>query len=275
MGLIWIKLGFTLLVLVTALAGALLPWSAWAAARGERFIALGDSFAGGVLAGAGLIHMLGDGAAGFQSVAPQLEYPVAFLLAGIGFFLILLIEGVIVAGRRAPEAPHAQARAAAASHEIGGGGSGRPRTPYTAPLLLVLSVHSIIAGMALGAQRSLGLALVVFLAIIAHKAVAGFALGVSYRRNGPELARVVPAVAFFSLMTPLGILAGTLLSASLGASGGRLLEAAFDSLAAGTFIYIAALDIIRTEFDQPDDRWQKWLAACAGFGIMALLAIWI
>lgn len=275
MTLVWIKVGFMLLVLVTALVGALLPWGRHARAGGDRFIALGDSFAGGVLAGAGLIHMLGDGAAGFHRLAPQLDYPLAFLLAGVGFLLILLIEGVIVAGRPAPEARAASARPAAASHEIGDNGGAARRQPYAAVLLLVLSTHSIIAGIALGAQRSFAVALAVFLAIIAHKAVAGFALGVSYRRGGVELARAVPAIAFFALMTPLGIVAGTLLSASLGATGSGLFEAVFDSLAAGTFLYIAALDIIRTEFDLPDDRWQKWLAACGGFAAMALLAIWI
>ena len=54
-----------------------------------------------------------------------------------------------------------------------------------------------------------------------------------------------------------------------------LFEAVFDSIGAGTFMYIAALDIIKTEFDHQRDHAQKWLAAAAGFGFMALLAIWI
>lgn len=40
-------------------------------------------------------------------------------------------------------------------------------------------------------------------------------------------------------------------------------------------MYIAALDIIKTEFDSQTYHAQKWLAATAGFGIMAILAIWI
>lgn len=54
-----------------------------------------------------------------------------------------------------------------------------------------------------------------------------------------------------------------------------LFEATFDSLGAGTFIYIAALDIIKTEFDSPRYHGEKWMAAASGFAIMALLAIWI
>ncbi len=54
-----------------------------------------------------------------------------------------------------------------------------------------------------------------------------------------------------------------------------LFEAVFDSLGAGTFLYIAALDILKTEFDSPRYHGQKWLAAAPGFAIMAALAIWI
>jgi len=44
---------------------------------------------------------------------------------------------------------------------------------------------------------------------------------------------------------------------------------------AGTFLYIATLYIIRTEFELPDDNTQKWLLAAGGSGIMAVLAFWI
>jgi zinc transporter 1/2/3 len=48
----------------------------------------------------------------------------------------------------------------------------------------VLSVHSVILGLALGAQSALAGAVIVFLAIVAHKGAAGFALGVGYQRAG-------------------------------------------------------------------------------------------
>jgi hypothetical protein len=76
-------------------------------------------------------------------------------------------------------------------------------------------------------------------------------------------------------MTPLGILIGAGAGLTLAARASGLFEATFDSLGAGTFIYIATLDIIKTEFDSPTNRAQKWLAATLGFGVMALLAIWI
>lgn len=271
-----LKTAFALAVLAAGVLGALLPWALRSKTPSERILARGDTFAGGVLGGAGLLHLLGDGIAGLHAFAPRQQYPLALLLAGIGFLLILLIEGVIVGERSLAREPHARHRHPAASHEVGAGT--RPIEPGRTQgyvLLLVLSVHSIIVGLALGAQRSLPGALIVFVAIIAHKGVAGFALGVGYARPGVPWRRVLPGIAFFAAMTPLGIGAGTALSALVSGPAGTLFEAVFDSLGAGTFLYIAALDIIGTEFSTPEDRWPKWLWATIGFGTMALLALWV
>lgn len=142
-------------------------------------------------------------------------------------------------------------------------------------LLLVLSFHSVLLGLALGAQSALVGALVVFIAIVAYKGAAGFALGVGYGRAGVTHRAALPQLSFFSTMTPLGIVAGASIGVMLVGRSDTLFEAVFDSLAAETFIYIVALDIIKTEFDDPQHHGQKWLAAALGFAIMALLAIWI
>jgi zinc transporter 1/2/3 len=163
-----------------------------------------------------------------------------------------------------------------ASHELGPRAYAAEHHRYSfILLLLVLSVHSLIIGMALGTQRSLTGASAIFIAIMAHKGMAGFALGVSYRRTGASLRRTGPIAAFFALMTPLGILASTAIDTLISAADRQMFEAVFNSLGAGTFLYIATLDIIRTEFELPGDTWQKWLLATAGFAIMAVIAVWI
>ncbi len=274
MSLIELKIIFSVVVFVCGMAGVLLPWARRGGAPGERFMAWGDTFAGGVLGGAGLVHLLSGGVEGFRNLTPGLNYPLAFILAGAGFLLILLIEGVIVADPNPAESPlHCGSRGA--SHEIGPQAHTAKPHPLILVLLLVLSVHSVIVGMALGAQSSLSSALIVFIAILAHKSMAGFALGVSYRRAGSSLGKTGPVAIFFSTMTPLGILAGTTIDALVSPGGRLVFEAIFDSVGAGTFLYIATLDIIRTEFELPGDRWQKWLLAFSGFGIMAVIALWV
>lgn len=274
MQMVALKVIFAVAVFITGVFGVLFPWVLRSGRAGDRFMIWGDTFAGGVLGGAGLVHLLSNGAGGFRELAPGLVYPLAFVLAGVGFLLILLIEGVIAADPDPEQSPlHCGSRGA--SHEIGPGGKTAEWHPESFVLLLVLSVHSIILGLALGAQKSMTGALAIFIAIMAHKAMAGFALGVNYRRAGASLKRTLPATAFFSSMTPVGILMGTGIYALVSPAGRLLFEAIFNSVGAGTFLYIATLDIIRTEFELPGDNWQKWLLAAGGFSIMSLLAVWL
>lgn len=273
--LFWIKVAFAAVVAVVGLSGTLLPWVLGGRGASERGLALSDTFAGGVLGGAGIIHLLGGGIDRFHAALPSVAYPLALLLAGVGFLLILLIEGVIVPGHAGHDTSPPQPASAAVQHEIDWHPGGSGSAAYPAILLVVLSVHSVILGLALGAQSAVAGAFIVFLAIVAHKGAAGFALGVGYQRLGLTHRRAMPQLGFFSAMTPAGIVVGAIVGAALAGRADALFEAIFDSLGAGTFIYIATLDIIKMEFESPRYHAEKWLAAALGFGIMAVLAIWV
>ena len=213
--LIELKAIFSGLVFIGGGVGVLLPWALGRGERADRWMAWGDAFAGGVLGGAGLVHLLSGGADEFRALAPALKYPLAFLLAGAGFLLILLIEAVIVVDHPDPSVSLLHVRSGNAGHEIGHQCPAARPHPAIYLLLLVLSIHSAIVGVALGAQRSASNALIVFIAIAAHKMMAGFALGISYRRAGATLSRTTSVAGFFSSMTSLGILAGTAAEAHL------------------------------------------------------------
>lgn len=273
--LFWVKIIFAAVVAAVGLAGSLLPWILGRRVASNRVLALSDTFAGGILAGAGLIHLLGAGIDSFHAALPGLTYPLALLVAGVGFLLILLIEGVIVAGHAGHDAPAPQPASAAIQHEMDWHPGGMGSVTHPVILLVVLSIHSIILGLALGSQSALAGAVIVFLAIVAHKGAAGFALGVGYQRTGRTRRLALPQLSFFAAMTPLGIVVGASIGAVLTGGAGTLFEAVFDSLGAGTFLYIAMLDIIKNEFDSPNHHAQKWLAAASGFAVMAILAIWI
>jgi zinc transporter 1/2/3 len=273
--LFWIKVVFAVVVAVVGLSGTFVPWMLGKRGASERLLALSDTFAAGVLGGAGLIHLLSDGIDKFHAALPDIAYPLALLLAGAGFLLILLIEGVVVPGHPGHDASPPPPGPAAVQHEMDWHPAGSGPAIYPLILLVVLSVHSVILGLALGAQSAAAGALIVFLAIIAHKGAAGIALGVGYQRAGLTHRQALPQLGFFSAMTPIGILAGASIGVALSGRADTLFEAVFDSLGAGTFLYIAALDILKTEFDSPHYHGQKWVAAAAGFAIMAALAIWI
>ena len=71
-----------------------------------------------------------------------------------------------------------------------------------------------------------------------------------------------------------GIVGGAL-TAALAGRGELITCAVFDSLAAGTFLYIAVVDIIGDEFMRPGDRMPKSTLLTFGLAFMAVLAIWV
>ena len=212
---------------------------------------LGGPAAGGVFLGAGFIHMLGDANETFTRIAPQTDFPIAFLLAAVGFVTILAIERVVFKAASAAQGPFAYI------------------------LTLVLGFHSLLAGIALGVEDVALVGLAIAIAIIAHKGAAAFALGASFVRAGMARPQAWGLIATFSCITPLGIVGGVLLGNLLASDDGEIVEAVFDSLAAGSFLYIAALDIIQDEFgERPHSHVPALLALLAGLGLMALIAVW-
>lgn len=259
MSLVLFKLLAAGLVLLTGLAGGLIVFRLEESRRAALFFSLGSASAGGIFLGAGLIHLLPDAQAGFRAVWPNLEYPVAFLAAAAGFGLILLIERVIFG------LDESEAGETAAAHG--------PAFAYV--LTLVLSIHSILAGTALGAEDTLIGSVVILLAVVGHKGSAAFALATSLIKAKVGRGRMAGIIILFSAMTPLGILAGSGINDWLTGRENHLFEACFDALAAGSFFYIAALDIINEEFSQPPGLAVKFGLFLIGLAVMALLALWL
>jgi zinc transporter 1/2/3 len=267
---IGIKAVLLLALLATALACGALPLRrSFAAGTGpNRLLEWGNAFAAGIFLGAGFVHMLPDASAAWQQLG--WNYPIGTLLAAWAIVLMLLFEHVLPpeAAHHAMHAPSANRFSAHEAHDHAAASG----TTYA--ILTALSIHSLLEGLALGAQRELRSALVIFAAILAHKSMEGFALGVSLARRPLPGARAFSLLALFAAATPVGIVAG----ATVGALGGPLrltCEAAFLSLAAGTFAYVATLDILREEFHEPGGRFAKWLWVVAGVSVMALLALWV
>ena len=269
-----LRFASTVLIFAMGLVGGLIPW--WVgrrASHGEHgahgidWLSLGNCFAGGVILAAGFVHLLGDAASGYAAAYPQDDFPWPFAIAAASFVSILAIERVlprIPAGDRSGGDPEAAALVAAAAGGV---------FPYL--LLLTLSIHSLIAGLALGTQTSSSGFAIVLTAILAHKASAAFALGVSMHRAEIPRRRATPLIAGFAVMTPIGVLAGILLTSLASSAAEAAFEIWFDAIAAGTFIYIGALDIIREEFiPARSGRRRRFIATGAGLLVMTLVAIW-
>ena len=261
------KLLLLLVVLVAGFAGGAVALRRHRGADTGKRLGWGNAFAAGVFLGAGFLHMLPDAAESWAELG--WHYPMAFLLATVAFILMLLFEHVLI-----PEGPHHGVHEPA-GHSFDPILEGGREGLGAYVVLAALSVHSLLAGLALGAEADMASALVIFIAIMAHKATAGFALGVSLVRARMAARRSWQLLGLFAISTPLGIALGAVLKVALEGHAERVFEASFLSLAAGTFVYVATFDILRDEFLLPLGHATKWLLVTVGAGLMALLAIYV
>jgi zinc transporter 1/2/3 len=261
-----VKLVLLFAILVAGAAGAIFPLLRRGTERSERILGWGNSFAAGIFLAAGLIHMLPDADRIWTSLG--WHYPMAFAFATAGFAILLLVEHVLL-----PESAHQEVHAPSGERFVHSGGHHHDALAAYS-VLTALSIHSLVAGLALGAQPELARALVISTAIIAHKSAEGFALGISLARSHLTTKQSWRLVTLFSLATPVGGLIGALLGETIEGRVGSTLEAIFLSVAAGTFVYVATFDILRDEFPAPGGRFTKWLVLTSGIVAMGALALW-
>jgi zinc transporter 1/2/3 len=242
-------------VFLVGMSGGLLALGAGRTRSSEIFLSLGSALAAGVFLGAGLVHLLPDSNSALNGYFTGLEFPVSFLLTAMGLVFILFLEKILL--------DH--------GHEV----TAPAGSPSSYALVIILSIHSVLAGAALGTENTLIGSAVIFLALIAHKGAAAFALVVDFHRAGFPRRQTIALLALFAAMTPFGVLFGAVLDHFLEATYGRLIEGVFDALAAGTFLYIAILEIISEEFAERERLVPKFGFLCFGLGVMAAIAFFV
>ena len=114
-------------------------------------------------------------------------------------------------------------------------------TPYI--LLIALSVHGIFEGIALGVMNTIKECSILFSAIILHKWAAAFALGISFYKSGTDTDLFIKMIIIFTSFGPLGIIIAMIFS-----DAGNLIKGIMLSISVGTFIYVAASEVIVEEF---------------------------
>jgi len=246
MSILVFKIIIIFFIITVALLGGYGAYKLKQTKRSKFYFAIGNTFAAGIFLGAGLIHMLPDATEEFSQVIHS-DFPFAPFIATLGFLLILSIEKIM--------------------------SNSKKQTSYV--LIFILSIHSIIVGIALGNEKTMYLSIIVAIAVLAHKGSAAFALTISMIKSKIETKKVKKYILMFSSMTPLGILIGIMFSHVFQGNASDFSIAIFDALASGTFLYIAIMDIFNDEFNENQYIYLKLLSSTLGLLLMALLAIWL
>lgn len=249
---IFLKLCAAGLIFAAAFLGGLIPILSRHNKTSEKWLFYGEFFARGIFLSAGIIHLLPDANTVFHDIRPYIHYPVMFTLCVFTVFAIQLIEQCT---------SRFAAKRAFSQHWL----------PYL--LLILLSIHSVIAGAALGIDNNITHILIIFIAIISHKSAESFALGISMCTHQIPKKVMFGLLVLFSFMTPIGIIASSLISTLLDGTQASLAQAIFAGIASGTFLYIASFKTADLE-DSLKERSDLTATGFFGLGIsiMALAA---
>merc|ERR1712224_610351 len=125
-------------------------------------------------------------------------------------------------------------------------------------------------GVAIGSQPVAAWA--IFLAVIAHKGLASFALGLELQKSRHvSPIKLFYSICLFALMTPVGIFIGWISTAE--EEGQESVSSGIcTALSAGTFLFVAVMEIIPQELDSSENACLKTFALLSGFGIFGALA---
>jgi zinc transporter 1/2/3 len=294
-------------IFACGLVGGLLPLRLSSSA----FLSIGSAFGGGVFVAAGFVHLLPDA---HNELDNPGEFPLANVICSATILLIMIVEAIFhkcaaaagtgremeLVGTGIYDSDTAQQQlcsdAEPGSQSPDAAAEQSPTRLWTAiTLFLGLSFHSLLAGLSLGILTDKSTVLSVFAAIVAHKSVAAFALGVSLLRartsSGRALTRtqVAASIVAFSLVTPTGVMLGT----AAGKIADTRAAAGMTAAAAGTFLYVGLMEVAAKELavarseEAQGSHPPGVLAACCsstvakatamavGYAAMAALALWV
>jgi zinc transporter 1/2/3 len=138
-----------------------------------------------------------------------------------------------------------------------------------------LAIHSIFDGLSIGSETSVGGFYALLFAVGGHKILDGFALGVPMYFAKFGRAHTVFSLVFCAAMTPLGILIGKAATDGVGEQQATLARAIIISMSAGSFIFISVVELLPAGLMDGKHLVSKMLVTAIGWGVMAMLAIWV
>ena len=137
--------------------------------------------------------------------------------------------------------------------------------------VIALSIHSSLEGLALVTQKEPHAFLI---GLFAHKWLEAFALGVAVLKGKFKTFESVVLIVVYSLLTPVGIGLGVLISYFSEHGMSANLSKVLNGFAGGSFLFVSCIEMIPPEFHTRDRHTPfKILALCVGFAAMAGFAV--
>ncbi|KAL6732841.1 hypothetical protein Aduo_003557 [Ancylostoma duodenale] len=252
----------------------------WARSHISSFI---SCIGGGVFLATCLMDLLPEALESYEKIGIESNFPIAEAAVAGGLLMVLTIEQVVLAMQERgwlvsghvhvhndeERRPLSRSSSVAADEE-------KNSVIGVALLVLALSLHALFEGLSLAVISDASKLLEVFAALILHKCIIGFSLGVRLVESGLKTPWVALCSCLFSVQVLIGGLGGMEIMSLL--SGGDRMTAALVStilqgIACGTFLYITTFEILPHELEKPGSRMAKLACLFTGVFIMVIFMI--
>lgn len=132
-------------------------------------------------------------------------------------------------------------------------------------LITALSLHSVFEGLAVGLQGKEEQVVAIFSALLIHKSILSFCLGMNLIQSNLSRGGVIRAIFFFSLTSPIGIGVGIGITDLWDSKYSLLVQGILTGVACGTFLYVTFFEVLPSEFNTCEHRLLKVLFLLLGF----------
>lgn len=138
-------------------------------------------------------------------------------------------------------------------------------------LLLALSLHAVFEGLAVGLQTTKNGVIQIFSALVLHKCILGFSLGLNLVQSRLSRGACLRGAFVFSIMSPIGIAIGIIVDDVSDSIAANLASGILQGIACGTFLYVTFFEVLPHEFNSKDDRMLKVLFLILGYSTLVAI----
>ncbi|RUS84871.1 hypothetical protein EGW08_007340 [Elysia chlorotica] len=148
----------------------------------------------------------------------------------------------------------------------------KTHSPLRALLLVcALALHSVFEGLSVGLQQGISDVLGIFAALVLHKSILSFSLGMNLIQSRISRKLAIKSVFVFSIASPLGIAIGIGITDLWNSVSSGLMHGVLQGVASGTFLYIIFFEILPKEFNDGEDRLLKVLFLIIGYSAVTAI----
>ena len=121
-------------------------------------------------------------------------------------------------------------------------------------LVFAISLHSLFEGIAVGVIVKVQLLLQIVIALLIHKSILAFSIGVQLVDADLPSKTVLICLAIFAIMAPIGVGIGIGVLNSVKSTARLFFSGALQGIATGTFLYVTFFEVLPHELNIEDNR---------------------